>query len=98
MLDSLRKRQNNFIYTALLLAVAAVMAFVGVNQMDGQEPGGADGAAAWVNGELISKREFQMELSYRMDQYQAMLGGQYDEKLLAALQIPQRTMEELVQY
>lgn len=98
MLDSIRKRKDNLIYTALILAVVAVMALFGVNQMAGDNDRSKDGPAAWVNGELITRKEFQQELQMKLMQYQAMLGGNYDEKFLTALQVPQRTLEELVQY
>jgi peptidyl-prolyl cis-trans isomerase D len=96
MLDSLRKKQHKFLYSMLLFATIAVMAFFGVNKMSQDGSGG--GAAAWVNGEPIPAREFVQELEYRKDQYRNMLGAQYDEKLLETFQVPQRTLEEMVQY
>lgn len=96
MLDSIRKRKENFFYSFVILAVVIVMGFFGVGKMAGD--GDKDGVAAWVNGEPISQREFRQMLEYKLAQYQSMLGGQYDEKLLNALQVPQRTLEELVQF
>ena len=72
------------------------MTLWGVGKM-GKNGGGHDGAAAWVNGEVITQREFAQEYEARLAQYQKMLGGQYDEKFLEALQIPNRTLDEMVQ-
>lgn len=96
MLDSIRKRKENFLYSLVILAVVAVMALFGVSKMGNDQAG--DGAAAWVNGEVITQREFHQMLEYKLMQYQSMLGNQYDEKLLNALQVPQKTLEELIQY
>src|SRR4051812_46007361 len=95
MLGTLRKKTDNLLYTAILVAVIAVMAFYGIGKMGNQ---GGTSAAAWVNGDPVSRREFQQEYEYKMNQYQAMLGAQYDEKLLASLQIPQHVLQELIQF
>lgn len=97
MLDTIRKRKENIFYTFIILAVVIVMGFFGVGQMS-DNSNGKDGVAAWVNGEAITQREFQQTLEYKLLQYQSMLGGQYDERLLTAMQVPQRTLDELVQY
>lgn len=97
MLDSIRKRKDSFISTFIILAVVAVMAFYGLGQLTKDNDVGG-GAAAWVNGEMISKREFQQEWERRIYQYQSLLGGQFDQRLLDQLQLPQRTLDELVQY
>lgn len=98
MLDSMRKRKENFFYSFIILAVVIVMGFFGVSKMQGLSNTSGDGAAAWVNGEAITQREFRQMLEYKLMQYQQMLGAQYDEKLLNALQVPQKTLEELIQY
>lgn len=97
MLDSIRKRKENVFYSLIILAVVAVMGLFGVSKFNGEDQS-ADGAAAWVNGEAITHREFRQTLEYKLMQYQSMLGNQYDEKLLNALQVPQKTLEELIQY
>jgi peptidyl-prolyl cis-trans isomerase D len=98
MLDSMRKRQNNFIFTFIILAVVAVMGFYGVGQLTKQNGTGAGDAVAWVNGDIVTRRQFQQELDRRLYQYRSLLGGQFDEKFLDQFQIPQRTLNELVQY
>ncbi len=95
MLDSIRKKKDNLIYTFLILAVVAVMALYGVGKMAGDQNAG--GAVAWVNGEIITRDVYRQELEMKMNQYQQMMGGQYDEKFLMTLQIPQRTVDELIQ-
>jgi len=95
MLESIRKKKDNIVYTIIILAVVAVMAMYGVGKLGDNESGA--GAAAWVNGELITAREFRQELERKMVQYQAILGAQYDERILGNL-LPQRTLNELIQY
>jgi peptidyl-prolyl cis-trans isomerase D len=97
MLDSFRKKNHNIIWTLLLLSTVAVMAFYGFNQVNPQG-GGRAGAAAWVNGEAIPMREYAQELEYRKDQYRNMLGAQFDDKLFESFQVPQRTLEEMIEY
>lgn len=97
MLDSIRKRQSNLLYSLIILAVVAVMGFYGIGQLAGTKSSGND-AAAWVNGDVITRREFQDELDRRLYQYRALLGGQFDEKFLEQFQIPQRTLNELIQF
>lgn len=99
MIDFIRKRRRNIITTLIVGAVVAVMAISGIgsSQMGGNSAGG-DGAAAWVNGDMISKRDFQMELENKVAQFQGLFGAQYDEKFLYELQIPQRTLDELIQF
>lgn len=96
MLGKIRKQTQTYAANFIILATAAVMTLWGVGKMGGDKKG-TDGAAAWVNGELISRREFAQEYEARLGQYQAMLGNQFDPKFLEALQIPQRTLDELVQ-
>lgn len=98
MLDSIRKRTNGIISTFIILVTAAVMGLWGVDQLNRDGDGPNAGAAAWVNGEMISRRDFAQEYEYKMMQYQSMLGNQFDEKFLAALDIPKRTLDEMIQY
>lgn len=99
MLDSFKKKKANIFSTLLVLAIVVVMGFFGfTGKMKGQGGGAGDGAAAWVNGELISRRDFQIELENKVAQFQGLFGAQYDEKFLYELQIPQRTLDELIQF
>ena len=94
MLDSIRKRKDNFIFTGLIILTAVVMGFFGLSSLNQETQDG--GVAAWVNGEAITNREFREELEYRVNRYQQMLGGNDDPKFLESLNIPQRTLDELV--
>ena len=96
MLDSIRKRQSSFISSFIIIAVVAVMALYGIG--GGAPPGSSGGAAAYVNGEIITNREFQQEMQARVAQFQEMFGAQYDENFIQKLQIPQRTLDELIQF
>ncbi len=93
MLDSIRKRKDNFIYSGIILVTAAVMGFYGVGKMsdDSKEAG----VAAWVNGESISQRDLQQEMERRVYQYQTMFGGQFDPKMLGP-DFPKQILEQLV--
>lgn len=96
MLDSIRKRKEHWVSVFIVLAVVAVMAFFGVSKFSGDKAS-PHSPVAWVNGEAISQRDFYRELEFTLSQYRSALGAQYDEKLLGALQIPQRTLERMVQ-
>ncbi len=97
MLDSMRKNQDNLIYTGIILAVIVVMGFYGVGQM-GKSGGQSGGVAAWVNGDAISMGDFKQALERKTYQYKSLLGGQFDDKFLEQFQIPQRTLNDLIQY
>jgi peptidyl-prolyl cis-trans isomerase D len=94
MLDAIRKRKENFFYTFIILITAAVMLFFGVGQNASDSSG--NGPTAWVNGEMISKREYQQALQNMYMQYAQMLGNQFDEKLLRAFNLEGRALDELV--
>jgi peptidyl-prolyl cis-trans isomerase D len=96
MLDGIRKRKNNLIYTFVILAVVAVMAFYGVGKMTKDADTGG-GIAAWVNGEIVTNREYQQELEARMTQFQQYAGAQA-EQFIKQLHIPEQTLQRLVQY
>jgi peptidyl-prolyl cis-trans isomerase D len=95
MLDSIRKRKDNLIYTILILAVIAVMAFYGVGQLGKQGAGGD--VAAWVNGDLITQSELEQEVSRQVYQLKAMFGGQFDPRMLDQYDIPKHTLDQLIQ-
>jgi peptidyl-prolyl cis-trans isomerase D len=95
MLDSIRKRKDNLIYTILILAVVAVMAFYGVGQL-GKAGQGGD-VAAWVNGDLISQSELEDEVSRQVYQLKSMFGAQFDPRMLDQYDIPKHTLDQLIQ-
>lgn len=96
MLESIRKRKSSVISSFIIFAVVVVMAVYGFG---GPPGGGADGGtAAWVNGEVITNQDFQRELELKVQQFQSVFGAQYDEKFLNELKIPQRTLDELIQF
>jgi peptidyl-prolyl cis-trans isomerase D len=97
MLERFRKYQQNFIFSFLILAIVAVMALYGIDQMQSAETRGG-GAAAWVNGEAIPMNEFASVLEATTQEYRSKLGDQLDERFLAQFQIPQRTLDDMVQY
>ncbi len=96
MLDIFRKRTNNIAFTFLILLIAAVMAMFGVDQFNNSQRSGG-GAAAWVNGEMISQEEFQNTLQNQLAGIKEELRGQLDEKLILSLGLPQRALKQLIQ-
>jgi peptidyl-prolyl cis-trans isomerase D len=46
---------------------------------------------------MDSTEEFKEEVGRKAYQYKQMLGGQFDEKMLAQFQVPQRTLQEMIQ-
>lgn len=96
LLDSFRRSKDSWSFVFLILLIIFVMAMFGVGQLD--EGGGEGGAAAWVNGEVITQGEFRQQLRSRVMQYQQILGDQYDEKLLLTLRLPQQVLEQLVNF
>lgn len=97
MLETIRQKKENLFYSLMLFAIIGVMIFVyGSGKMSGSSQG--ESVVAWVNGEAITQRDFQQRLQYKIAQYQQMLGGQYDERLLSAFRVPESTLDELIQY
>lgn len=97
MLHRFRKYKDSFFFGLIIIAIVAVMALYGINQMS-QEDTRAGGAAAWVNGEAITNRDFQQVLENTIEDYRGRLGGQLDERLISQFQIPQNTLDEMVRY
>lgn len=102
MLDILRKKKEHWIGGLIVLAVVAVMAFVGVSSLQKAPfkggPVSPNEPVAWINNEIIPQRDFSRELEFTLNQYRAVLGDKYDESLLTAFQVPQRTLERMIQY
>jgi len=98
MLDRIRKRSDSFIYSIIILGVVAVMAMYGMDQFTRGSNADQQSLAATVNGEAITQQEFQREMENLMADYQARTGQAYNEKLLYALQIPQRILGDLIKF
>src|SRR5262245_46260218 len=94
MLEAIRKRKDNIIITFIIGMVALVMAMYGVGKVSNK---GTGGIVAYVNGDFISQREFQDELRRVAYYYQSLLGPQFDPQMLAMQQIPEKTLEMMVQ-
>jgi peptidyl-prolyl cis-trans isomerase D len=97
VLAKFKKFQKNFIFSVIIIAIVAVMALVGINSQQG-ETKGSGGAAAWVNGEVITNQQFGQVLEQTVEEYRQRLGGQLDERLLTQFEIPQNTLDEMVRY
>jgi len=96
VLENIRRKKDHWVSALLVLIVAAVMAFFGVSKFS--EPVGPNQPVAWVNGEVVTQKEFARELEFTVNQYRSVLGNKFDEKLLEAFQVPQRTLERIIQF
>lgn len=96
MLDSLRKKKENIIFTGLILVLAGLMSFFGLGRLN--QPHSKNSPVAWVNGHAISQIDYESELEYRKMQYSQMFGGQMDESIFNLLQIPQKTLDNLIEF
>lgn len=90
MLESIRKRQNNLIFTILILMVVAVMAMFGINQFDKKE-GDSRVVLARVNGDPITVWDLQLGLS-------EIFGKDFDEKLVGNPYILEKLAQMEVRY
>lgn len=97
MLDILRKKKEHWVSALIVLAVAIVMAFFGVSKF-ADDKANPNKPVAWVNGEAIAQRDFSRELDFTLNQYRNVLGEKYNESLIKAFRVPQRTLERMVQY
>ncbi|MFM8269787.1 MAG: SurA N-terminal domain-containing protein [Pseudomonadota bacterium] len=96
MLDILRKKKEHWVSAFIVLAVAVVMGFFGVSKFS-DDKANPNQPVAWVNGDIISQRDFSSELEFTLNQYRMVLGDKFDEKLFA-YQLPQQTLERMIQF
>lgn len=90
MLESIRKRQNNLIFSILILMVVAVMAMFGVSRFDKKE-GDSRVVLARVNGDAITIWDLQLGLS-------EVFGKDFDEKLVGNPYILEKLAQMEVRY
>lgn len=96
MLDILRKKKEHWVSALIVLAVAIVMAFFGVSKFS-DDQANPNQPIAWVNGDVISQRDFYAELEFTLNQYRMVLGDKFDERLFGS-QLPQQTLERMIQF
>jgi peptidyl-prolyl cis-trans isomerase D len=96
MLDILRKKKEHWVSALIVLAVAIVMAFFGVSKFS-DDKANPNQPIAWVNGDVISQRDFYSELEFTLNQYRMVLGDKFDERLFGS-QLPQQTLERMIQF
>src|ERR1700737_3149427 len=99
MLKSMRDSFHHLKWILLAVVAAFIVGFVfidvglgGANQRQSH-----DGTyAARVNGETISRREYDRALSYRMRYYEQMAQGRsLTPEMLAAMGVPKQTLDSL---
>ena len=92
-LDVAKIQKNTVTYAVLLVALGA-MTFFGVCDPSGQGGGsGIRGSAASVNGEVITRSEFNRAYRAAYDRYQRQFSESFDP---SALRLAQSVMKELV--
>jgi peptidyl-prolyl cis-trans isomerase D len=96
MLDILRKKKEHWVSALIVLAVAIVMAFFGASKFS-DDKANPNQPIAWVNGDVISQRDFYSELEFTLNQYRMVLGDKFDERLFGS-QLPQQTLERMIQF
>jgi peptidyl-prolyl cis-trans isomerase D len=92
MLDLMRKHAGTWMIKALLGAIVIVFVFWGVGSWTSQR----EGIVATVNGESISLEDYRNAYNRLMEQARQSLGANLSEEMLKALQIPKRTMDQLI--
>ncbi len=92
MLDLMRKHAGTWMIKALLGAIVVVFVFWGVGSWTSQR----EGIVATVNGESISLEDYRNAYNRLMEQARQSLGANLSEEMLKALQIPKRTMDQLI--
>lgn len=92
MLDLMRKHAGTWMIKALLGAIVVVFVFWGVGSWTSQR----EGIVATVNGESISLEDYRNAYNRLMEQARQNLGANLSEEMLKALQIPKRTMDQLI--
>jgi peptidyl-prolyl cis-trans isomerase D len=95
MLDFLRKRKRNWIIVFFLGVIIVVFAlfYGGSNKLPGQ--GSAE--VVEINGEIISRNEFDQQYQRAVDRYRQMLKGSLTEDMIKGLNIKGNVIEELIQ-
>ncbi len=92
MLDLMRKHAGTWMIKALLGAIVVVFVFWGVGSWTSQR----EGIVATVNGESISLEDYRNAYNRLMEQARQSLGSNLSDEMLKALQVPKRTMEQLI--
>lgn len=92
MLDLMRKHAGTWMIKALLGAIVVVFVFWGVGSWTSQR----EGIVATVNGESISLEDYRNAYNRLMEQARQSLGANLSEEMLKALQVPKRTMDQLI--
>src|SRR5258706_5363208 len=95
MLYFLRKRNRNWIIIFCLGVIIVVFAlfYGGSNKLPGQ--GSAE--VVEINGEIISRNEFDQQYQRAVDRYRQMLKGSLTEDMIKGLNIKGNVIEELIQ-
>ncbi|GAB3434942.1 SurA N-terminal domain-containing protein [Massilia solisilvae] len=93
MFEFIRTHQRLMqIFLALLIVPSFVL--VGISSYQGR--GGADDSVATVDGQPITRQEWEAAQRKQMDQYRQMMGPQFDPKMLETPEAKQAILDNLV--
>ncbi len=93
MLEFLRKQAQSPIMQALIIIIALVFIFFGVNMGDSNKRN----AVATVNGEAIGLPEYSREYTRMVDTLREQFGGSLPKNLIKSLGIKEQVLQRLIQ-
>lgn len=92
MLQFMRQRASSWMIKAILSIIVLAFIFMGVGNFRDQN----NVTAATVNGDKISYTEFQERYYVLLDTAKQQFGNQLDDKILDALNLKERAMDQLI--
>ncbi len=93
MLNIIRKNAQSFVIQAVVIIIAVVFIFWGVNS----QLKNPSNAMAVVNGQEIGYREFMQSYERAVEQYKEQFGGQMPDKFLESIRLKEQVLDQLVQ-
>ncbi|MBI5562690.1 MAG: SurA N-terminal domain-containing protein [Deltaproteobacteria bacterium] len=94
MLESIRKRKNSIVIVLAFAAIILVFVFWGVGPSGNKKTG--DYAAATIDGEQISMREYGDMYKRHVDYYKSMFKEQFSDELAKKMNLKQKAIEVLI--
>lgn len=96
MFGKMRKVFGPAVVSVIVGAIALVFIFYGVFNPRGMSGLGSDRNLAEVNGTPITFESFQREYAQRMQFYQSMLKGKFDEKMFRQMGLKNQVLEDMI--
>ncbi len=89
MLNIIRKNAQSFVIQAVVIIIAVVFIFWGVNS----QLKNPSNAMAVVNGQEIGYREFMQSYERAVEQYKEQFGGQMPDKFLESIRLKEQVLD-----